>query len=46
MPFKVSVKGQTIEDLGTHFNINAYDDEPNIKNDADRGVVLKYRIKL
>ena len=30
-PFKVMVKGQTIEDLGTSFNINAYDDEPNIQ---------------
>jgi len=29
-PFRVTVKGQTIEDLGTHFNINAYDDEPVI----------------
>ncbi len=30
-PFKVDVKGQTIEDIGTHFNINAYDDEPSVK---------------
>lgn len=30
-PFKVAVKGQTIEDIGTHFNINAYDDEPVIR---------------
>lgn len=30
-PFKVLVKGQTVEDLGTTFNINAYDDEPVIK---------------
>ena len=29
-PFRVTVKGETIEDLGTHFNINAYDDEPAI----------------
>ncbi|WP_121198474.1 FecR family protein [Mucilaginibacter gracilis] len=29
-PFRVVVKGETIEDLGTHFNINAYDDEPAI----------------
>jgi transmembrane sensor len=27
-PFKVTVDGRTIEDLGTHFDINAYDDEP------------------
>ena len=30
-PFKVMVGGRTIEDLGTHFNINAYDDEPTRK---------------
>jgi transmembrane sensor len=39
MPFRVSVKGQTIEDLGTHFNINAYDDEPNIKTTLIEGSV-------
>lgn len=39
MPFRVSVKGQTIEDLGTHFNINAYDDEPNIKATLIEGSV-------
>lgn len=27
-PFFVSVKDQTIRDIGTEFNINAYDDEP------------------
>ena len=30
-PFRVVVKGQTIEDLGTQFNINAYDDESATK---------------
>jgi len=39
MPFRVSVKGQTIEDVGTHFNINAYDDEPNIKTTLIEGSV-------
>ncbi|QKJ32857.1 FecR domain-containing protein [Mucilaginibacter mali] len=39
MPFRVSVKGQTIEDLGTHFNINAYDDEPNIKTTLIEGSI-------
>lgn len=29
--FKVSVNGHVIEDLGTHFNINAYPDEPYMK---------------
>lgn len=28
MPFKVSSNGQVIEVLGTHFNVNAYGDEP------------------
>ncbi|HEX9512368.1 MAG TPA: FecR domain-containing protein [Puia sp.] len=27
-PFKVKVGGQTIEDIGTQFNVNAYADEP------------------
>jgi len=26
-PFKVKVNGQVIEDIGTHFNVNAYTDE-------------------
>jgi transmembrane sensor len=30
-PFRVTVSGQTVEDIGTEFNINAYDDEPAIK---------------
>lgn len=38
-PFKVSVKGQTIEDIGTHFNINAYDDEPETKTTLMEGSV-------
>jgi len=29
-PFRVKAKGQTVEVLGTHFNVNAYDDEPVI----------------
>ena len=28
MPFRVRTKGQIIEVLGTHFNVNVYDDEP------------------
>lgn len=27
-PFKVAVRDQLVEDLGTHLNIDAYDDEP------------------
>lgn len=28
MPFRVSVNNQTIEDIGTHFDVDAYTDEP------------------
>jgi len=38
-PFRVDVKGQTIEDIGTHFNVNAYDDEPVIKTTLIEGSV-------
>jgi len=27
-PFRVRSRGQVVEDLGTHFDVNAYDDEP------------------
>lgn len=47
-PFVVTAKGQEVEVLGTHFNINAYDDEDVIKTTllegsvkVDRNVVLK-----
>lgn len=30
-PFKIRVAGQTVEDIGTEFNINAYPDEPAVK---------------
>jgi len=30
-PFKVVVNGVEVQDLGTHFNINAYEDEGSIK---------------
>lgn len=38
-PFIVQVKGQTIRDLGTAFNINAYDDEPAIKATLIEGII-------
>jgi len=38
-PFRVACKGQTVEVLGTHFNINAYDDEPAIKTTLLEGSV-------
>jgi transmembrane sensor len=38
-PFRVNVKGETIEDLGTHFNINAYDDEPVVMTTLEEGSI-------
>ncbi|MCD0490489.1 FecR domain-containing protein [Pedobacter sp. MC2016-14] len=39
MPFKVKTALETIEVLGTHFNINAYEDEPTIKTTLLEGAV-------
>jgi len=39
MPFQVTVNGMTVEVLGTHFNINAYDDEAVIKTTLLEGAV-------
>lgn len=39
MPFKVHSTYQTIEVLGTHFNVNAYEDEPAIKTTLLEGSV-------
>ncbi len=38
-PFKVKVGNQTIEDIGTSFNINSYDDEAAIKTTLLEGAV-------
>jgi transmembrane sensor len=38
-PFKVTANGQAVEVLGTHFNINAYPDEPNIKTTLFEGSI-------
>jgi len=38
-PFKVTGGGQTVEVLGTHFNINAYTNEPVIKTTLLQGKV-------
>jgi len=38
-PFSVKVKGQVIEDIGTSFNINAYDDEPVIRTTLVEGII-------
>lgn len=39
MPFKVITNTQIVQDLGTHFNINAYSDEPAIKTTLLEGSV-------
>jgi transmembrane sensor len=36
-PFYVNVKGQVMKDLGTAFNINAYDDEPVVRVTLEEG---------
>ncbi|MBB5441077.1 archaellum component FlaF (FlaF/FlaG flagellin family) [Pedobacter sp. AK017] len=38
-PFRVKSNGQTVEVLGTHFNINAYDNEAAIKTTLVEGSV-------
>ncbi|MES2109061.1 MAG: FecR domain-containing protein [Bacteroidota bacterium] len=40
-PFRVTTNGQTVEVLGTHFNINAYSDE-----DAVKTTLLEGRVKV
>jgi len=39
MPFKVQAADQTVEVLGTHFNINCYADEPAVKTTLLEGSV-------
>ncbi len=38
-PFQVAVQDQVVEDIGTHFNINAYEDEPVLKTTLQEGSV-------
>jgi transmembrane sensor len=38
-PFRVKSNGQTVEVLGTHFNINAYEDEPVVTTTLFEGAV-------
>lgn len=37
-PFRVSVKGQTIQDVGTAFNVSAYDDDASVKVTLTEGL--------
>lgn len=39
MPFRVKSQGQTVKVLGTHFNVNAYEDEPGVKTTLLEGSV-------
>jgi transmembrane sensor len=39
MPFRVKAGNQVIEDLGTHFDINAYTDEPVFKTTLLEGAI-------
>jgi len=39
IPFLVKTRNQVVEVLGTHFNVNAYDDEPDIKTTLLKGSV-------
>jgi ferric-dicitrate binding protein FerR (iron transport regulator) len=39
MPFNVKVKNMTVQVLGTHFNVNAYDDENWIKTTLLEGSI-------
>jgi len=39
MPFKVKVANQVVEVLGTHFNINAYTNEPSVRTTLLEGLV-------
>ncbi len=39
VPFRVKASSSEIEVLGTHFNVNAYDDEPSIKTTLLEGAV-------
>lgn len=45
-PFKVKVGKQTIEDIGTSFNVNAYDDEPVMKTTLVEGIVKQGNLIL
>ena len=38
-PFKVKVNGKEIEVLGTHFNVNSYEDEPSMRTTLLEGLI-------
>lgn len=45
-PFRVSVGGQVIEDIGTIFDVNAYQDEPDIKATLVSGSIKINNVRL
>jgi len=45
-PFKVQTEKQTIQDIGTSFNVNAYPNEPQTKTTLIEGVVKVNNITL
>src|SRR5690606_36902830 len=38
-PFRVASRGQVVEVLGTHFNVNSYPDEPMVRTTLVEGAV-------
>ena len=46
MPFKVRVRNREIEDLGTHFNVNAYGEGSSLKTTLLEGSVRVGRVVL
>jgi len=47
-PFIVKSRGQELEVLGTHFNVNSYENEPSIKTTLLEGAVMinhQHRLK-
>jgi len=45
-PFRVETAGQVVEDIGTHFNVNAYSDEPVIQTTLLEGGVRVNGVQL
>lgn len=46
IPFRVKARGMICEDIGTEFNINAYEDEPSVKTTLLEGAVRANGILL
>lgn len=45
-PFRVKAGNQTIEDIGTAFNVNAYDDETGVRTTLIEGIVKVQEKKI